>query len=173
LRQAGFRPVVASMGTALTASQLRELNRLTKRLFLCFDSDAAGAEATLLGMELAVGQGFDVQVVSLAKGTDPADDPKAFEARLAKPVSYPVHRVRLLHERAQAGLMGVDPRLSRRLPIRRSARMRCGSPPTSSICRPSFKPALRLHVAAVARQASSRRACSTLASGSSAPRSRV
>jgi DNA primase len=101
LRQAGFLPVVASMGTALTAAQLRELNRLTKRLFLCFDSDAAGAEATLRGMELAVGQGFDVQVVSLAKGTDPADDPKAFEARLAKPVSYPVHRVRLLHERAR------------------------------------------------------------------------
>src|SRR5262249_28633313 len=35
LRQAGFGPVVASMGTALTEKQLRELNRLTKRLFLC------------------------------------------------------------------------------------------------------------------------------------------
>src|SRR3954467_7633000 len=100
LRQAGFLPVVASMGTALTERQLRELQRLTKRLFLCFDSDAAGAEATLRGMELAVGQGFDVQVVSLAKGTDPADDPAAFEAQLAAPVSYPVHRVRLLHARA-------------------------------------------------------------------------
>jgi len=101
LRQAGFMPVVASMGTALTERQLRELARLTKRLFLCFDSDAAGAEATLRGMELAVGQGFDVQVVPLAKGTDPADDPKAFEAQLATPVSYPVHRVRLLNERAR------------------------------------------------------------------------
>jgi DNA primase len=101
LRQAGFLPVVASMGTALTERQLRELARLTKRLFLCFDSDAAGTEATLRGMELAVGQGFDVQVVSLAKGTDPADDPKAFEAQLAAPISYPVHRVRLLHERAR------------------------------------------------------------------------
>jgi DNA primase len=101
LRQAGFMPVVASMGTALTERQLRELARLTKRLFLCFDSDAAGAEATLRGMELAVGNGFDVQVVALAKGTDPADDPKAFEAQLATPVSYPVHRVRLLHERAR------------------------------------------------------------------------
>jgi DNA primase len=103
LRQAGFLPVVASMGTALTAAQLRELKRLTNRLFLCFDSDAAGTEATLRGMELAVAEpfGFDVQVVSLAKGTDPADDPKAFEAQLKRPVSYPVHRVRLLHERAR------------------------------------------------------------------------
>jgi DNA primase len=100
LRQAGFEPVVASMGTALTASQLRELNRLTKRLFLCFDSDAAGQEATLRGMELAVAQDFDVQIVTLLKGTDPADDPAAFEQQLHSPVSYPVHRVRLLHERA-------------------------------------------------------------------------
>jgi DNA primase len=101
LRQAGFQPVVASMGTALTEMQLRELARLTKRLFLCFDADAAGQDATLRGMELAVRQGFDVQVVSLPKGTDPADDPAAFEAQLKQPVSYPVHRVRLLYERAR------------------------------------------------------------------------
>ena len=101
LRQAGFQPVVASMGTALTEMQLRELTRLTKRLFLCFDADAAGQDATLRGMELAVRQGFDVQVVSLPKGTDPADDPAAFELRLASPASYPCHRVRLEHERAR------------------------------------------------------------------------
>jgi DNA primase len=100
LRQAGFAPVVASMGTALTDAQLRELNRLTKRLFLCFDSDAAGQDATLRGMELAVGQEFDVKIVALEAGTDPADDPAAFERQLANPVSYPVHRVRLLHAKA-------------------------------------------------------------------------
>ena len=100
LRQAGFGPVVASMGTALTEAQLRELARLTKRLFLCFDSDAAGQDATLRGMELAVRQGFIVRVVPLPPGTDPADDPAAFQERLASPVSYPVHRVRLEHARA-------------------------------------------------------------------------
>ncbi len=84
LRQAGFAPAVASMGTALTEAQLRELTRLTKRLFLCFDSDAAGQDATLRGMELAVKQGFAVNVVSLPKGTDPADDPAAFREQLAK-----------------------------------------------------------------------------------------
>jgi DNA primase len=100
LRQAGFLPVVASMGTALTEAQLRELTRLTKRVFLCFDADAAGRDATLRGMELAVKQGFAVHIVPLAPGTDPADDPEAFQRRLAAPVSYLVHRVRLLHERA-------------------------------------------------------------------------
>jgi DNA primase len=101
LRQAGFEPVVASMGTALTERQLRELNRLTKRLFLCFDADAAGQDATLRGMDLADKLGFNIQVVALPTGTDPADDPAGFEQRLSTSVSYPVHRVRLLYERAR------------------------------------------------------------------------
>src|SRR5919204_527334 len=85
LRHAGFEPVVASMGTALTENQLRELGRLTKRLFLCFDADAAGQDATLRGMELAIARGFEVYVVPLEPGRDPADDPHAFQTRLASP----------------------------------------------------------------------------------------
>ncbi len=99
LRQAGVEPVVASMGTALTENQLRELGRLTKRLFLCFDADAAGQEATLRGMELAVGQGFDVRVVALPKGEDPADAPDSFSARLGAAESYVRYRVRIELER--------------------------------------------------------------------------
>ena len=99
LRQAGVEAVVASMGTALTEAQLRELGRLTKRLFLCFDADAAGTEATLRGMELAVKQGFDVRVVALPKGEDPADAPASFAARLGSAESYLHYRVRITLER--------------------------------------------------------------------------
>ena len=53
LHQADLETAVASMGTALTPAQLKELRRLTSRLFLCFDADAAGEEATLRGMEFA------------------------------------------------------------------------------------------------------------------------
>jgi DNA primase len=101
LRQAGFEPVVASMGTALTAQQLRELNRLTKRLFLCFDSDAAGEDATLRGMDLADSMGFDVLIVVLATDTDPADDPDHFQSQLAAPTPYRVHRMKLAIDRAR------------------------------------------------------------------------
>jgi DNA primase len=101
LRQEGVKPVVASMGTALTERQLRELGRLTRRAFLCFDSDAAGEEATLRGMELALAQGFDVRVVALPKGEDPADDPAGFEERLGAAEPYAVHRVRLELDRAR------------------------------------------------------------------------
>jgi DNA primase len=95
LRQAGLEPVVASMGTALTERQLKELARLSRRVFLCFDADAAGEDATLRGMELAVAQGFDVRVVPLSEGKDPADDPDGFETRLGAADPYAVHRVRL------------------------------------------------------------------------------
>ena len=95
LRQAGFEPVAASMGTALTERQLKELQRLTRRLYLCFDSDAAGEEATLRGMEVATSLGFDVRVVTLPKGQDPADAPAGFEARLGAAESYILYRVRL------------------------------------------------------------------------------
>src|SRR5437588_1231569 len=100
LRQAGLEPVAASMGTALTERQLKELGRLTRRLFLCFDADAAGEAATLRGMELAASQGFDVRVVTLPKGLDPADAADGFEERLAGAESYLGYRVRLEIERA-------------------------------------------------------------------------
>jgi DNA primase len=100
LRQAGFEPVVASMGTALTDKHLRELGRLTKRLYLCFDADAAGQDATLRGMELAAGQGFDVKIVTLPQGQDPAYAPDGFADRLPGAESYLVYRVRLEIERS-------------------------------------------------------------------------
>jgi DNA primase len=101
LRQAGFQPVVACMGTALTEPQLRELGRLTKRLWLAFDGDAAGESAALRGMELATGQGLDVKIVALPPGIDPADDPTGFEAKLARAEPYLVYRARIEIERAE------------------------------------------------------------------------
>jgi DNA primase len=100
LRQAGFEPVVACMGTSLTELQLRELGRLTKRLWLAFDGDAAGEAAALRGMEVAVKQGFDVNVVALPSGVDPADDPANFESHLRDAEPYVLYRVRLELEHA-------------------------------------------------------------------------
>jgi DNA primase len=100
LHQAGLSSAVASMGTSLTAPQLKELRRLTRRLFLCFDADAAGESATLRGMELAVKEGFDVRVVTLPAGLDPADAADGFEERLQVAEGYLAYRVRLEIERA-------------------------------------------------------------------------
>jgi DNA primase len=100
LHQRGLESAVASMGTALTELQLRELRRLTPRIYLCFDADAAGAEATLRGMELAYRQFEEVWVVPLPSGTDPADAADEFEQRLEAATEYLVHRVKLEIDRA-------------------------------------------------------------------------
>jgi DNA primase len=100
LRQAGLESVVASMGTALTERQLAELKRLTRRLFLCFDADAAGQSATLRGMELALSLGFEVKVVPLPIGLDPADAADSFSDLLGQAESYVLYRVRLELDRA-------------------------------------------------------------------------
>jgi DNA primase len=100
LHQAGLGAAVASMGTALTQPQLKELRRLTRRLYLCFDADAAGQAATLRGMELAVEAGFEVRIVALPPGLDPADAVDGFGERLGAAEGYLAYRVRLEIERA-------------------------------------------------------------------------
>jgi DNA primase len=116
LKQAGLEPVVASMGTALTERQLKELSRLTHKAWLCFDGDAAGEAATLRGMELAAAQGFDVRVVTLPPGRDPANLAGEFDDLLARAESYLSYRVRLEIERApdrQEGFVRVREVLAR------------------------------------------------------------
>ncbi len=95
LRQEGVEPVVASMGTALTDRHLRQLSRLTRNLWLCFDGDAAGEAATLRGMEMAAEQGFVIKIVTLPAGSDPADLAVGFEERLAGAVPFALYRVQV------------------------------------------------------------------------------
>ncbi len=49
--QHGFDNVVASMGTALTEHQVAEARRLTNRVTMALDADAAGQQATLRSLE--------------------------------------------------------------------------------------------------------------------------
>jgi len=55
LHQAGYENVVSPMGTAITGEQLRLLKRLTRRVVLALDPDAAGQNAVLRGLEAARG----------------------------------------------------------------------------------------------------------------------
>ena len=90
LHQAGLPETVASMGTALTEHQVRELARVcgSGTLYLAFDADAAGEEAALRGMQMAERTGMEVRVVALPDGRDPADvalsDPDAFRTALER-----------------------------------------------------------------------------------------
>ena len=75
--QAGYTNVVSPMGTALNEHQLRLLKRLSRRIILALDSDAAGDKATLRGLQVAR--------QSLERETEPVFDARGLlshEARL-------------------------------------------------------------------------------------------
>jgi DNA primase len=116
LHQAGYHNVIASMGTALTEQQLRQLKRFTRRIILALDADAAGASATLRGLRVARetldreadpvfdARGLlhnegrlqaDIRVTALAGGKDPdeivRENPEAWAAIIAAARPVVVH----------------------------------------------------------------------------------
>jgi len=83
LYQSGIKNVVASLGTALTSDQIKLLGRFTKNIVLVFDSDTAGMNASLKGIErlreynerldLYYENNLNISVAVLEEGYDPSD----------------------------------------------------------------------------------------------------
>ena len=116
LHQAGFGNAVSPMGTALTEHQLRQLKRLTRRIILALDADAAGDRATMRGLRVARQtldresdpvfdarglMGYearlqaDIRVTTLPEGLDPDEvvneDPQAWAEILASAEPIVIH----------------------------------------------------------------------------------
>mgnify|MGYP001576313424 len=87
LHQAGFINAVSTSGTALTPFQLKILKRYTDNLYIAFDMDLAGNSATKRGIDLAQAEGFNIKVITMTPGLDPADMVKQDPIQWAKQVS--------------------------------------------------------------------------------------
>lgn len=74
----GIENVVASMGTSLTKEQARILKRYTDKVYISYDGDSAGQNATVRGLEILKDEGLEVRVVSLPDGLDPDDVVKKY-----------------------------------------------------------------------------------------------
>lgn len=71
LHQAGIENVVASGGTSLTPDQLRLIKKYTNNLTIIYDGDAAGIKAAMRGLDLALEEQLNVQLVLIPDGEDP------------------------------------------------------------------------------------------------------
>jgi|SRR5579871_414963 len=90
---AGFGPVVASCGTALTTQQIQMLRRHSQRIVVNFDPDAAGAAAAERSIGLLLTEGMFVSILELDADLDPDEYCKergaeAYAQRLQNAASY-------------------------------------------------------------------------------------
>ncbi len=69
--EAGIENVVASLGTALTADQVRLIRRYTRNVIMLFDMDTAGQAATLRSLDILLEEDMNVRVAALADDEDP------------------------------------------------------------------------------------------------------
>jgi DNA primase len=91
LWQAGIRNAAATLGTALGEEHIKLLSRLTERVILAFDADAAGISASEKGLDFYGDFDLDLRVMALEEGMDPADfvsarGPGEFRQQLEKSV---------------------------------------------------------------------------------------
>lgn len=78
LHTAGFTMTVASMGTALTQAQAKMIKRFADKVYICYDGDSAGQNATIRGLDILKENGLDVMVVQLPDKFDPDDVIKTY-----------------------------------------------------------------------------------------------
>jgi DNA primase len=74
LAQSGVGPAIATMGTATTADNARQLTRLGDRVVFCFDGDRAGRAAAWRALESVLpfgGGNVEIGFVLLPDGEDP------------------------------------------------------------------------------------------------------
>lgn len=80
LHQAGFGNAVATLGTAITAEQARLIARHAKLVYLSYDSDGAGKNATLKGIRLLEEVGVSCKILNLGDVKDPDEYIKKYGA---------------------------------------------------------------------------------------------
>ncbi|MFH1565629.1 MAG: DNA primase [bacterium] len=72
--QEGFKNIVASLGTSLTARQLNLIKRFSSSLTIFYDTDDAGVEATRRALELARELDMDIKIGVLSQDLKDPDE---------------------------------------------------------------------------------------------------
>lgn len=76
--QHGVKNVVSSSGTSLTANQINSLQRYGNEIVMIYDADSAGQTAMERGLNIALSEGMNVNLLQLPDGEDPDSFIKQF-----------------------------------------------------------------------------------------------
>lgn len=99
--QAGFKNVVASLGTAITKEHAMLLRKLSNNIILCFDGDKAGEKATLSAIDELSKLGISPSIVRLEESLDPDEyilkyGASRFKEKISNPYSLMEYKELLL-----------------------------------------------------------------------------
>lgn len=78
LYNSGINYCVASLGTSLTKEQASLIGRMAKEIYICYDSDNAGLNATSRAIDIFISESIKPKIVELKDGLDPDDFIKKF-----------------------------------------------------------------------------------------------
>ena len=97
----GIKNCIATMGTSLTNDQVNIIKKLTNKVYLCFDGDKAGIEATLNNGKILIDNNCEVKVISLTENLDPDDfiikyGRDKFYSLLESPMNYEDFKIKKL-----------------------------------------------------------------------------
>lgn len=101
LHKVGFCTAVATMGTAFTTKQARQLKLYSDKVYISYDGDTAGQKAILRGLDILRDVGITVKVVRLPDGLDPddvikRDGAQGYQKLLDEAIPLTEHKINVL-----------------------------------------------------------------------------
>ena len=103
LYNSGINYSVASLGTSLTEDQAAIIKKMAKDIYICYDSDKAGINATSRAIDIFLSKSCKPKIIELEGGLDPDDFIKkygmeGFENKIKLAISYIDFKIKILRE---------------------------------------------------------------------------
>lgn len=103
LYNSGINYSVASLGTSLTIDQANIIKKMARDIYICYDSDSAGINATSRAIDIFLQAAVKPKIIELEGGLDPDDFIKkygieGFENKIKSAISYIEFKIKKLKE---------------------------------------------------------------------------
>lgn len=103
LYNSGINYSIASLGTSLTIDQANIIKKMARDIYICYDSDSAGINATSRAIDIFLQASVKPKIIELEGGLDPDDFIKkygveGFENKIKSAISYIEFKIKKLKE---------------------------------------------------------------------------